>query len=248
MGMKERPIIFQAPMVRAIIDGQKTQTRRPLYIRRNRKRSISASTSVLHHRLPPPATVLLPGEYWGLSEWLTLSPATTLWVRETWGYVDPDGTGIDYASPRMRNDEGTSGPCRSFSPEMLEPGNPLREFWRRRIAYAATWKDGPYGTGLEKPSRWFPSIHIPRWAARLELEVVSRREELLQDISRGDALAEGIVQLPDGGYGLPAGEHYHHTDPRESYWSLWEAINGPGSVEANPPVVVIDFKKKEQTA
>jgi hypothetical protein len=88
---------------------------------------------------------------------------------------------------------------------------------------------------------WKPSIHMPRWASRITLEITSVRVERLQDVSEADALAEGIVQLRDGGFGLPAGEHYHATDPRISYWSLWDHINGPGSVDANPWVWVVEW-------
>lgn len=86
---------------------------------------------------------------------------------------------------------------------------------------------------------------MPRWASRITLEVTGVRVERLHDISEADALAEGIVQLRDGGFGLPAGEHYHAADPRISYWSLWEHINGTGSVEANPWVWVVEFRRLE---
>ena len=82
---------------------------------------------------------------------------------------------------------------------------------------------------------------MPRWASRITLEITAVRVERLQDISREDAMAEGIVIQPDGGYGLADTTHYHATDPRHSYWSLWEAINGPGSVEANPWVWAVTF-------
>ena len=74
-----------------------------------------------------------------------------------------------------------------------------------------------------------PGMFMPRWASRIMLEVTDVRVERLQDISEADALAEGIVRLNDGGYGLPDGSHYHFTDPRISYWSLWDAINGQGA-------------------
>jgi len=80
-------------------------------------------------------------------------------------------------------------------------------------------------------------------AARITLEITSVRVERLQDISEADAMAEGIVQQPDGGYGLADTTHYHSTDPRQSYFSLWEAINGDGSVEANPWVWAIEFRR-----
>jgi hypothetical protein len=95
--------------------------------------------------------------------------------------------------------------------------------------------------------RWRPSIHMPRWASRITLEVTDVRVERLQDISEADALAEGIVRQHDGGYGLPDGSHYHHTDPRISYWSLWDAINGQGATEANPWVWAVSFQRVQPT-
>jgi hypothetical protein len=124
-----------------------------------------------------------------------------------------------------------------------QPGDRLwvREAWSptNPISYGML-----YRADFDTPSvgRWKPSIHMPRWASRITLEVTEVRVERLQDISEVDALAEGIVQLGDGGYGLPAGEHYHAADPRQSYFSLWEEINGPGSVESDPWVWAVSFK------
>lgn len=103
-----------------------------------------------------------------------------------------------------------------------------------RWHYAATEELG----GL----RGRPSIHMPRCASRITLDVTGVRLERLQDISEADALAEGIVATR-GGFGLPDGSHYHATDPRISYWSLWEHINGAGSVESNPFVWVVEFRR-----
>jgi hypothetical protein len=95
--------------------------------------------------------------------------------------------------------------------------------------------------------RWTPSIHMPRAASRISLEVTGIRVERLQDISETDALAEGIVSLPHlNGFGLPDGSHFHAADPRQSYFSLWEAINGLGSVEANPWVWAVSFRRIEE--
>jgi hypothetical protein len=69
------------------------------------------------------------------------------------------------------------------------------------------------------------------------------RVERLQDISEADALAEGIVRQADGGYGLADTTHYHFTDPRQSYLSLWESINGAGSVEENPWVWAVELRR-----
>ena len=105
-----------------------------------------------------------------------------------------------------------------------------------RVWYEA---DAPHQPGAGKLR---PSMFMPRWASRITLEVSGVRVERLQDISDADARAEGIVAAY-GGFGLPDSSHFHAADPRISYWSLWDAINGAGSVEANPWVWVVEFRR-----
>ena len=194
--MTDRPILFSAPMVRAILAGSKTQTRRvvkPWEPRlMNLRRAVPEDVSYL-----PDFTCYRSTCPYG-------QPGDLLWVRETW----------------------STHACFDHLPPNKCPPS---------IHY---WADGKVQTGKGRPS-----IHMPRWASRITLEVTGARVERLQAISDADAMAEGIVQLSDGGFGLPDGSHYHHTDPRQSYFSLWEAINGPGSVEADPWLWVIEFKK-----
>ncbi|WP_308920532.1 hypothetical protein [Janthinobacterium sp. J1-1] len=109
---------------------------------------------------------------------------------------------------------------------------------------------------------WKPSIHMPRAASRILLQIVSVRVERLNDCSEADALAEGVApnwigpldKGPNGrgGEGWPGDDYLHYTngadgDPaysaRESFESLWESINGAGSWDANPWVWVIEFKR-----
>lgn len=131
----------------------------------------------------------------------------------------------------------------------------VREAWRASLAYELRApRDIPAGSPLLyeadhggtlpawNAGRFRPPMFMPRWASRITCEVTDVRVERLQDISAADALAEGIVAVR-GGFGLPAGEHFHNDDPRESYWSLWEAINGPGSVEANPWIWAVTFRR-----
>lgn len=219
--MKDRPILYSGPMVRAILAGSKRKTRRVVkpqpeaehdgepywYIGGYRAHEYRATRDVLRK-----GGKLLPCPYG--------QPGEKLWVREN-GWERPERT-----------------------PKMMREG-------------ADTWE--PYyfdADGLtEQDSADFkafgfkrrPSIHMPRWASRITLEITGVRVERLQDISEADALAEGIVPT-FGGYGLPNGSHFHAADPRVSYWSLWESINGVGSVEANPWVWDIEFKRIEGKA
>lgn len=211
--MKERPILFSGPMVRAILNGTKTQTRRvvkcPVWtggvdvIERPRHTHVYGTVAT-----PIPCPYGLPGD--------------RLWVRETWTEV--------------------AGPCRDEDPE---------EFRRQRVGvvYRA---DSPSDI---LDGTWKPSIHMPRWASRLTLEVTGVRVERLQDISEADALAEGVQKdwFNDGGespgrylyFTAQTLEGCGHDSGVKAYRELWESINGPGSWEANPWVWVVKFRKVE---
>jgi hypothetical protein len=100
-------------------------------------------------------------------------------------------------------------------------------------------------------SQWKPSIHMPRWASRITLEVVSVRVERLQDISEEDAMSESIESWEERGVD-DAQDYYrdyvtggHVYNAKDSFRSLWQSINGPGSWEANPWVWVVEFKRIE---
>lgn len=143
-----------------------------------------------------------------------------------------------------------------------------------RVVYACdraarwyTYSDYFYLQSDYEPERWRPSIHMPRWASRITLEVTDMRVERLQDISDADAAADGChhadeddaSNMPDcpqcGGTGLytafnpSTGGALPDTDcqlcntPAKRFRLLWESINGPAAWEANPWVWVISFKR-----
>ena len=91
---------------------------------------------------------------------------------------------------------------------------------------------------------WKPSIHMPRWASRITLEITSVRVEHLQDISDEDCIAEGIEPRADGWawYTGHQAQTRYTKFPRTSYESLWESINGADSWDSNPWVWVLEFK------
>jgi hypothetical protein len=139
-----------------------------------------------------------------------------------------------------------------------QPGDELwvRESWEwngdlpvfEQIRSGKVWyKADPKSTN---PSiRWRPSIHMPRWASRITLEVVSVRVERLKDISEQDALAEGVdMQQRIEMYFAPGIECVTVImKPRtalEAYAALWESIHGAGSWEANPWAWVLEFARK----
>ncbi|HGW4611669.1 TPA: hypothetical protein ACNIE9_003004 [Enterobacter chengduensis] len=140
----------------------------------------------------------------------------------------------------------------------------VRETWarynidqdRHDIAYRATTPDD-----WPEEGRWRPSIHMPRWASRITLEITDVRVERLNSINEHDAIAEGLAEISKDRrtykYGVPDRDGYPGTDdcgwpwheweryPISAYSKLWESIYGDDSWQANPWVWVIEFKRME---
>lgn len=126
------------------------------------------------------------------------------------------------------------------------PGDMLwvRESWAPTGVETACYRaDCPIDDALRKSGHanrtahtWRPSIHMPRKASRLTLRITNIRVERLQDISRNDAIAEGLLWVKDGGtpWGVPGITSTWNSDPRECYRALWAEINGAESWAANP--------------
>lgn len=221
--MKERPILFSGPMVRAIIEGRKTQTRR--IIKPQPLPYLNGFVAKEWSRDTKP-WMPIGGIHQDKWECPYGQPGDRLWVRETWGlmcYYDP----TDW----MR--ESIVG----------IPESEVQE--RYLVEHAANWN-------LPSESAfWRPSIHMPRWASRITLEIVSVRAQMLQGITEEDAKAEGaefgIYCGPDDeGPALRSVDcesDEHLASHRSGFRFLWESINGPGSWDANPFVWVIEFKE-----
>lgn len=167
--MKIRPILFSAPMVNAMLEGRKTQTRR---------------------LITSPLSRCEPGDW--------------LWVREThyvWLAGYKDGTG-------------------------------------KHISYRATDPDAP--------TTWTPSLHMPRFASRLSLQVTECRIQKLHWISKDDAIAEGIQRSHGamwcGGPHRVHGEPTQWYTPQQAYADLWDSLHGSGSWQKNPDVIAISFR------
>lgn len=231
--MKERPILFSGPMVRALLAGTKMQTRRVVK--------------------PQPRTMpdgFLPRLYW---------PA-----RDT--HMTHDGTGRAFFQFEKRgNYDGQHTASGAFYCPYGQPGDRL---WVRENGWerpertpkmmregADTWEPYYYDADdlpwqdVEDFRLWGfkrrPSIHMPRWASRITLEITAVRVERLQDISEVDAKAEGLYQDTAGRWTTYSAfeQAREHLNPVQAYRDLWEQINGPGSWDANPWVYVIQFKK-----
>lgn len=217
--MKSSPMLFNGPMVCGLLDDSKTQTRR--IVKPRADKDMGKRCMLQPHEL---AGEVNSGNYrnnpYG-------QPGDQLWVRETWNWFDPDSIPTDRAGPRA-----------------IFTGNQGNRSIPWVAAYAA---DGhlPY-PGYEGRDHWRPSIHMPRWASRITLEITGVRVERLQDISIEDCKAEGAWG-PDESI-VSEVENYFLCDtlsvnPRLAYQMLWERINGDKSWDANPLVWVVEFKR-----
>lgn len=146
-----------------------------------------------------------------------------------------------------------------------QPGDRLwvRETWAYHVQAVGSVcdEDGPFVYRADHAAdqhrlcdRWRPSIHMPRRASRITLEITGVRVERLQDINEADAIVEGIetvrVSESDSRYVnyLRADRHLYEKEatygrPVISYASLWVSINGKGSWDANPWVWVVAFRR-----
>lgn len=202
--MKERPILFSAPMVRAILEGRKTQTRRVVKLQPKWRQDI------LSRGLGDPCPGVLayqegPGIWhcYGSMNFCEEfcpygKPGDRLWVRESF---------CPYTTT-VYSDQGKS---------VSEP----------KAIYAA---DGGF---LLNGYKWKPSIHMPRWASRITLEITEVRVQRLQEISEGDAVAEGVDWSEN-----PLG-----VTPVDYFRDLWESINGAGAWSQNPWVWAVSFRR-----
>ena len=223
--MKERPILFSGPMVRAILSGQKTVTRRAMKHQPCRQPVMVPNGSANFWSNP----LYIEGAMMGSQNHGCPygQPGDRLWVRETW-LEDPE-------------DDGTW----AYTQYMGCKGSPLSDIPKRfqkpdHCIFRADW-NGP-------EMLWRPSIHMPRWASRILLEVTDVRVERLQDISEDQCIAEGIegcvpgCQSPYDGDGAPECDCMN-LSYEESFQALWSSINGAKSWSANPWVWVVEFKR-----
>lgn len=211
--MKERGLIFNGEMVRAILDGRKTQTRRIMKpqpaddIARGTfpNRDAHGWISSLKHKFGSTTAHTCP---YG-------QPGDRIWVRETWA------------------EAGASAPD-------------LKLYRANYPAHVPThYENVPPAEDV----RWTPSIHMPRWASRILLEITDVRVEQLKSISEEEARSEGVARLREGFW-----KHYqpgwtqHQLSARGSFATLWDSIYGFGEWDRNPWVWVVEFKRIEEHA
>ncbi len=231
MATQYKPILFSTEMVQAILEGRKTQTR-----------------SIL--KLQPDFN-----KAWknlGFSE-NKFGIKTDLEIPE----IDVTGNFLGVSSPIEIDGFKATGMCIPNIPIKIHKGDILwvRESFAKPPIYAFGVKY-IYKAGFnESICGWKPSIHMPKEAARIFLEVSNVRVERLRDISEDDAIAEGIDKKGDLyfnyfeskllGKGLQK-EYFYKEIPKVSFMSLWSKINGIDSWKANPWVWVYEFKIVEK--
>lgn len=226
--MKERPILFSAPMVRALLAGTKTQTRQVV----RKQFADDASVAEVSATTPEGWQVCGHSGLWWDDGGACVDdavrcpygiPGDQLWVRETFAKID-----------------GQTQP------------------WIETDYRATYTHGDRLGDTLGIKKRWTPAIHMPREASRISLEIISVRVERLQDISEADALAEGCAPgdemengLIDPGTGRVTATYTDKADTAvESYCNLWERIHevrpgdhGDVGWDDNPWVWVVEFRR-----
>lgn len=241
--MKERGMIFNGEMVRAILDGRKTQTRRIMKVqpdtpefglRRIIESSIANEIGMYFWSQKDARGIKARSKQFSCPFG---DVGDRIWVRETWGVVSHE-----------LDEDGRIQPWRPDRPATAIHEMPFGNgYYTGHAIYAAdgdfTWGDDDgYEDGR---SCWKPSIHMPRAACRMLLEITGVRVERLNSISQEDAQAEGMELTgwrptysdPDSG-----GEVW---TPYDNFAQLWESIYGEESWKANPWVWVIEFKRIE---
>ena len=215
--MKERPITLNNDMVRAVFDGRKTQTRRIIQERHLYCGGRTTGNWPVHM---PEGVEGEKARLWAANNSPFGAVGDRLWVRETWMPDAPrDGTWADVEFYGCKGSPLSMIPKRFRKPE--------------HCIYRASW-DGSVMVG------WTPSIHMPRWASRITLEITGVRVERLNSMTERDAIAEGCI----GGHNSIPGYHYSAT-PHEHFHHVWQSIYGGDSWQANPWVWVIEFKRVE---
>ncbi|HBR2808415.1 TPA: hypothetical protein ACYVCC_003236 [Klebsiella pneumoniae] len=236
--MKERGMIFNGEMVRAILDGRKTQTRRPIKWKQTRFTEIGERED--GSKWPWSEDAEHACDFWHPCPFGAVGDR--IWVRETWGVVShafsDDGLMIDWVPDR---------PATAIHEMPFGNG-----YYSGYAIYAAdgdfTWGDDDgYEDGR---SCWKPSIHMPRAASRILLEITDVRVERLNAISEEDAEAEGIDMeaLYDSQDCYDCIANHNMTGRPTvtgAFKYLWESIYGEEGWKSNPWVWVIEFKRIE---
>ncbi|CRM71057.1 hypothetical protein [Pseudomonas sp. 25 E 4] len=225
--IKERPILFSAPMVRAILEGRKTVTRR----------------AVKGFQIPTEDTAIPAGDR---QRWSAIGQRDPRYGFCVFGSTEAEcAKELEEYAPCPYGRRGDRLWVReTFGLQVRHYGGGAGE----HIVYRATNPDAIYcksAEGQEYPVKWKPSIHMPRHSSRILLEITDLRVERLQDITEDQAKAEGVRLYTDhaelGDWWHVEGIETYSADPRKSFELLWSSVGGDWS--ANPWVWVVEFKQ-----
>ena len=221
--MKEQPILFSDHMVRAILSGQKSQTRRLFKL----PRGCSWYSGLGGEREGWVQDDEGPN-WWHVDETRCPfgRPGDRLWVRECFAIEDAilNEPPFDDGRPVLHGD-GDIDPA--WRQPHYRATDPAPDLMCMKATCSCCRKHG-------KGPHWRPSIFMPRWASRITLEITDVRVERLNDISIGDCIAEGIARGdPENADGIE----------RREYSELWEQINGAGAWASNPWVWAVSFRR-----
>lgn len=215
--MTERGMIFNGEMVRAILDGRKTQTRRIV------KSDCMDIGEKDDGTLWPWREHDNGGDYWYPCPFGEVGDR--MWVRETWQAIHDSVDEFGHVEER------------TYSPSIPQEKD---RYWH--TVYAEHFGDE---NREDRGFPWRPAIHMPRWASRITLEITSVRVERLDDISQEDAQAEGIIDggCLNCGEPEPCGCVNPQPDATDAFAYLWQSIYGQENWDANPWVWVIEFRR-----
>jgi hypothetical protein len=211
--MPDRPIIFSAPMIRALLDGRKTQTR----------------------RLIPERTL---DRYYAYDEWCSNVSAGVPTSRQF--EVEFFKEHIPYAiGDRLWVKEG----FQNWPPENVRPLSERARIYRATDQEPPPEDIPVWAWGGSGKFRWHSPIHMPRWASRLTLTVTDVRVQRLNDISEADARAESCEATGwQPSYGNPDNAGCEESIPAtDAFAELWTSIHGPDAWDRNPWVVALSF-------
>lgn len=237
---KERPILFSGPMVHAILEGRKTQTRRVIKPQPESSWNVTSAYAVSSPESEHDGTwnwLDATGHRWDLFRCPYGVPGDELWVREKWRpYLSRYSSGIQYAGGDYKNT--VDDDYERLMELIMRTGGDLQ---------IPSYK-------LKQNDRWRPSIHMPRWASRIQLRISDIRVERVQDISEKDAIAEGCNDEQFCHCGDPMENHSAYVGhspvsmnpPEIQFAELWNSINGDKyPMVSNPWVWVVECERIE---
>lgn len=218
--MNEKPILFSSSMVRAILDGRKSMTRRVAKVPDGFEPKLGTDGLwYIVGNLGWDGALSLPCPYGRVGD--------RLWVRENWS---PDHAAFYPNFPVVYQAEG-------YDPREVSSRGKV-------LPFAISPEES---TNRKFPFRWRPSIHMPRRVCRIVLEIADVRVERLQTITEEDAIAEGVTsELEQLLYddGSPSRD-YEEISARDSFQRLWDSLNAKRGFgwDVNPWVWVISFER-----